>query len=119
MIVCEKLRAICQQTPEYAGLVKRRSQARARDFLDIHDTIRQFRINLTSAPNRELLRDIFRAKRVELALLGQIRKQLEFHRQDWPAVQASVRPGIALRPFDFYFDFVVEIAERLKALGDV
>jgi predicted nucleotidyltransferase component of viral defense system len=37
MIVCEKLRAICQQLPEYGPLIKRArpGSARARDFLDI------------------------------------------------------------------------------------
>jgi hypothetical protein len=37
MIVCEKLRAICQQMEEYGSIVKRSraGSARARDFLDI------------------------------------------------------------------------------------
>ena len=38
MIVCEKLRAICQQMPEYGPVVKRNraGSPRARDFIDIH-----------------------------------------------------------------------------------
>lgn len=119
MIVCEKLRAICQQMPEYLRVVKSSAAPRARDFLDIHDTTQRFPIDPTSASQRELLANVFAAKRVPLTLLGQIQEYRDFHRQDWPAVEASVRPGVALRHFDFYYDFVVNLARRLITLGDV
>ena len=37
MIVCEKLRAICQQMPEYGPVIKRErlGSARPKDFVDI------------------------------------------------------------------------------------
>jgi len=119
MVVCEKLRAICQQMPEYIRLVKSSAAPRARDFLDIHDTIQRFDIDPISAGQRELLANVFAAKRVPLALLGQIQEHRDFHLQDWPAVEASVRPGVELRPFDFYFDFVVNLARKLIPLGDM
>jgi Nucleotidyl transferase AbiEii toxin, Type IV TA system len=38
MIICEKLRAICQQMPEYGPIIKRdrAGSARPKDFLDIY-----------------------------------------------------------------------------------
>jgi hypothetical protein len=119
MIVCEKLRAICQQMPEYLCVVKSSAAPRARDFLDIHDTIQRFSIDLTSASQRELLANVFAAKRVPLTLLGQIQEHRDFHRLDWLAVEASVSPGVELQPFDFYFDFVANLARLLKPLRDV
>jgi hypothetical protein len=118
MIVHEKLRAICQQMPEYTKTVKKHAAPRARDFLDIHDTVHQFHIDLSTNSSRELLRHMFAAKRVPLRLLGQVREYREFHRQDWPAVEATVRAGVQLKPFDFYFNFVVELCEQLKPFRD-
>ena len=116
MLVCEKLRAICQQMPDYVRRMKRNQSTRGRDFLDIHATIKHFGLDLTTMSARELLQNIFAAKRVPLDLLGRINEQREFHRQDWPAVQASVRPGVKLREFDFYFNFVVALCQRLETL---
>lgn len=44
MIVCEKLRAICQQMPEYAPIIQRNSRGnqRARDFIDIEALVNKF-----------------------------------------------------------------------------
>ncbi len=117
MLVCEKLRAICQQMPEYADRVKHQPAPRARDFLDIHDTLVHFGLDLTTPANPDLLRRVFDAKRVPLGLLANIAGQREFHRQDWPAVQATVRPGVQLKDFDFYVDFVVALCRRLEPLG--
>ncbi len=118
MLVCEKLRAICQQMPEYGPVVRRNRAGapRARDFLDINTILCQRDIDLKSKSNFTLLTNIFKAKRVPLNLLGLIRNYREFHRADWPAVEASVKPGVKIRDFDFYFDFVLELVELLKPL---
>lgn len=118
MVVCEKLRAVCQQMPEYTKTVKKHAAPRARDFLDIHDTVQQFHIDLSTDSSRDLLGHIFAAKRVPLRLLGQIHEYREFHRQDWVAVEATVRAGVQLKPFDFYFDFVLKLCEQLEPFGD-
>lgn len=48
MLLFEKLRAICQQMPEYAEAVKSPSRSpRARDFFDIHTILAHFTIALT------------------------------------------------------------------------
>lgn len=112
MIAAEKLRAICQQFPDY--LHKARRKARARDFYDIHAVLTARGIDIASADNQELVRRTFDAKRVPLAFLGRIHQQREFHRLDWQAVVASTR-GM-LEEFDFYFDFVLDQARKLQPL---
>ena len=112
MIVIEKLRAICQQMPEYPHRGQR--TARARDFFDIYRAVTAFDIDLAGEDNLELARRIFAAKDVPLRLLDKIGGQREFHRPDWHAVTASVTGR--LEEFDFYFDFVLAAATRLKAL---
>jgi predicted nucleotidyltransferase component of viral defense system len=112
MVVAEKLRAICQQMPEYS--LKGRPKPRARDFYDIHLVLKKTLIDLTTPGNCELLRSIFRAKQVPLRFLNKISEQREFHRADWPAVVASV--GEKLEEYDFYFDFVLRLVETLEPL---
>lgn len=61
MLVAEKLRAICQQMPEYGPVVKRNrpGSARARDFLDIHTLVRHYHLDMASRENLELIRLVF------------------------------------------------------------
>jgi hypothetical protein len=96
MIAVEKLRAICQQMPEYT--LRRRPQPRARDFFDIHELIVNANVCFGSPENLALAERIFAAKRVPLELIPRIAAQREFHRPDWPAVQASV--PAQLKTFD-------------------
>lgn len=121
MMVCEKLRAICQQMPEYGPVVKRNrpGSARARDFLDIHTLVTERRLDVGSQRNRELLLKVFRAKRVPLSFLGLITHYREFHRADFPAVRATVKPGVQIRDFDFYFDYVLGLVRELEPLWNV
>lgn len=112
MIVIEKLRAICQQMPEYPH--KGYPSARARDFYDIFRVVTKLGIDLANGDNLDLARHIFEAKRVPLSLLVKIGDHREFHRPDWPAVRDSATE--AVEEFDFYFDFVLGQVARLKAL---
>jgi len=117
MIAAEKLRAICQQMPEYRRTVKSSSgAARARDFFDIYIVMTRCPVDLSSDDNGELLRNMFLAKKVPLRLLGEIENHREFHRQDFAAVEATVEASVQLRDFDFYFDFVVNACKSLEAL---
>ena len=121
MLVAEKLRAICQQMPEYGPVVKRAraGSARARDFLDIHALVTNFKLDITTPKNLELVKLVFEAKRVPLELIGKINDFREFHRPDFKSVMDTVKPGVALRDFDFYFDFILQQAGiLLKALGN-
>lgn len=113
MIVIEKLRALCQQMPEY--LLRRKGRARARDVFDIYSIIHEKLVDITTQENQELFRPIFLAKQVPLTLLSQIKEQREFHRPDWVAVEQSV--SATLEPFDFYYDYLENLIENLKSLG--
>lgn len=113
MVVCEKLRAICQQTPTYTQFVKKHRAPRTRDFFDIHEVVKRFNIDLLGEENQELLRNIFRAKRVPLELLLGIDEQRNFHRQGWDALKDTVDPAVRLHDFDFYFDYVLTLSREL------
>lgn len=120
MIVFEKLRAICQQMPEYRKLVKSKHQtARARDFVDIYYLLKEYKIKTDSGENIELLKCIFNAKRVPLELLGKIKGYKEFHRQDFEAVKDTVKACIKLKDFDFYFDYAIRICNVLKPFWEI
>jgi predicted nucleotidyltransferase component of viral defense system len=112
MIVVEKLRAICQQMPEYH--LRSHPSPRARDFYDIWRVMTETSLNPATPEVLELAKHIFAAKRVPLALLAQVGDQREVHRPDWPAVVAAVAQR--LNDFDFYFDFVVDRIAALKTL---
>jgi hypothetical protein len=113
MIALEKLRAICQQMPEYK--LNRTPSARARDFFDIYLIQRVTGFRVGSPENRELIRQIFAAKDVPLELLQLIAAQREFHRPDWDSVRLSINNDNS-KEFDFYFDFVVEEVASLGVI---
>lgn len=121
MIVIEKLRAICQQMPEYSDFIgKSYSTARARDFFDIYTVIEHFKINITITKNIQLLKDIFKAKEVPLNLISKVKSYKEYHRSDFTAVKDTIKPNVKLKDFDFYFKYVVDKCNNLiKTLGEV
>lgn len=112
MIVAEKLRAICQQSPKYSKRIH--PTPRARDFYDIYASVSQGGVDFSLPGMQALVRTIFAAKDVDLSLIGEIHESREFHRPDWPAVVNAVR--VPLRQFDFYFEFVLGEAARLEPL---
>jgi Nucleotidyl transferase AbiEii toxin, Type IV TA system len=112
MIAIEKLRALCQQMDGYPR--QKHARVRAKDFYDIHLVLTQEKIDLSSPKCRELIAVVFAAKEVPLHFLGRIESQREFHRPDWPAVQASVFGP--LEAYEFYFDFVMGQVKRLQTL---
>jgi hypothetical protein len=112
MIAAEKLRAICQQMPMYPFVTFK--VARARDFYDIYAIVTARALNMTSPEHIDLIRHMFEAKEVPLSFLRNIPETRAFHAQDWPAVRDTL--GEEDRGFDFYFDFVVALVQRLKPL---
>ncbi|MCU0895943.1 MAG: nucleotidyl transferase AbiEii/AbiGii toxin family protein [Burkholderiales bacterium] len=123
MIVFEKLRAICQQLPEYGVTIRRGrpGSSRARDFVDIWALCEHCTVDLFSSASLELLVQIFNAKQVPLAFLKRLEQQRDYHRDSFRAVRDTVRPEFPLsESFDVYFDYVLGLAGRLsEALGDV
>lgn len=119
MIVCEKLRAICQQMEEYAPIIHRTARpgaARARDFFDIYSMCENMHVVFGDFDFQQLLTATFAAKRVPLHLIGLIGESREFHRPDFASVTATVKPGVNVKDFDFYFDYLVEKCTSLEAL---
>jgi len=117
MIVFEKLRAICQQMPEYTP--NSTKTARARDFFDIYAVMEHFEIDFTLLDNVSLLKNIFEAKKVALSLIGEINRYREYHRPDYISVEATVKPSIKLKTFDFYFDYVIDKCKCLQSLWEI
>ncbi len=115
---CEKLRAICQQMPEYVEIVRSHPTARSRDFVDIHTVVEHFSIDFSDEDFQSILREVFAAKKVPLSLIGRIGDDVyrEYHRGDYAAVKATVKAGVTLERFDFYFDYVVEKCRALETL---
>ncbi len=118
MLVFEKLRAICQQLENYVNYVGGHPPVpRARDFFDIYILCENCQIDFASPDSRLILKNIFKAKKVDLKLLNQIIYQKDFHETDFDMVRDTVHPGINLKDFDFYFNYVIGIVEKLKSLG--
>ncbi len=114
MLAVEKVRAICQQMPQYD--LKSTKTPRARDFYDIWLLISSGQVDFQTDENADLAQKIFDAKQVPLSLVEKIEEFREFHRPDWPAVVDSVSG--TLESYDFYFDFVVNECRKLKTRWD-
>jgi predicted nucleotidyltransferase component of viral defense system len=118
MIVCEKLRAICQQMPEYADIIKRNGlgNQRARDFVDIEALVRKFGVDLATDGATHIVQEMFALKRVPLQLLGLIPGTRDFHALGYDEVKAAMKPGVKVEPFDYYFEFVIDQCKKLEAV---
>ncbi len=114
MIVFEKLRALCQQLPEYE-LVSH-SRPRPRDFVDIASVleVRQSEV----FENLELLAPVFQAKDVPVFWIARLSEdeQKKFHETAWTQVVQQLPNA---DDFDHYFSQVVEFIARLEAAGIV
>jgi predicted nucleotidyltransferase component of viral defense system len=120
LMVAETLRAICQQLPEYKLIGERRRRPRARDVFDVRRLVEEKSLNLPAVPEqREMVKLVFGAKEVPLEFLARVEELREFFRPDWADVMVTVGAGLAPGEFDEYFDFVRDLALRLKPAGDV
>jgi predicted nucleotidyltransferase component of viral defense system len=120
MLVLEKIRAICQQIPEYRDIVRSHAPSpRARDFFDIYIITQNYPIDLSDERIVNMLEIIFDCKKVPLNYISRIPEQREFHRQDFPSLKDTVIPEFTLQEFDFYFDYVVSLVQPIiqKPLG--
>jgi len=114
MIILEKIRSICQQQPEYRDIVKSHPPvARARDFFDIYTIMQTFPIDLNSERTKELLKAFFSSKKVPVSLIHKVASQREFHRADYPSLRDTVKSGVDLKDFDYYFDYVVDMLNSI------
>jgi len=108
MLIFEKLRAICQQHPEYKDIVpSHSSRARARDFYDIYLICELHQVFPLSESDRDVIRAIFDAKRVPLSFIGLIQTNSDIHRADWQSVVDTVSAKEEIKDFDYYLNFVI------------
>lgn len=121
MLAAEKLRAICQQMPEYTSRLKKHASPRGRDFLDIYTVAEYFRVDFASAGFHQTARRVFQAKRVDLRLLSKIAGEAtrEYHRPDFLSIAPTIRPGLELQEFDYYYNYVVEKCRMLESLWNI
>ncbi|MFI4853789.1 MAG: nucleotidyl transferase AbiEii/AbiGii toxin family protein [Phycisphaerales bacterium JB065] len=120
MIVCEKIRAICQQMPAYRETVQSTSGSpRARDFFDIYYISTTLALDFTTDEFWDTLRQVFAAKHVPEFLLGEINAHREFHRENFESVKDTVLREVDLKNFDFYVDYLVKKLAPLKPRWEV
>jgi hypothetical protein len=80
----------------------------------------KFNIDLTTSENLFLVKAVFEAKKVPLSILSGIEQYKERHRAGFPAVRASVKPGIRVEEdFDFYFNYLVQKVAELHSLWEI
>jgi predicted nucleotidyltransferase component of viral defense system len=117
MLIFEKLRAICQQHPEYAQIVPSHSpRARARDFYDIYLICELHNMFPLTENDLDVARAIFEAKRVPLSFISLIEENAAIHLADWQSVIDTVSAKEEINPFDFYLDFVLKSFGNLAIL---
>jgi hypothetical protein len=114
MLVCEKLRAICQQMPEFkkSSGDKSHIRGRARDFFDIHLLVSSYPDIMQNPDFISILTEIFKVKKVPLSNLHIISQHYQLHSSDEASLKATA-PSSALKPFKFYFDFVLSLVSDL------
>jgi hypothetical protein len=114
MIVYEKLRALCQQLPEYFINNGRFKSARPRDFYDIFTIMTSQSIDFSDL-SQHTLAEFFKTKKVDLALLELLPRYYDFYVQNLPSLLDTLSPE-AKETFDFdqCFDFVID---GLKSLS--
>lgn len=118
MIVFEKLRAICQQMDEYGPIVKtKQKKPRARDFFDIYKILsNSTQIDLSAKENLHLLVACFGKKKVPIEHLKLIGNYRIFHTEEYGVLASTVKAS-ELKDFNFYFNYVLEVVDKLiKAL---
>lgn len=115
LLAAEKLRALLQQHPDYPQISKPTKRSRARDLYDIWILCDHFALRLEA--HLQTVEAVFHAKKVDLALLSRLRELRNLHFASWSDVENAV--GHTIEDFDFYFNYVVGIAERLYAQWNV
>jgi len=115
MIVLEKIRAICQQIPEYRKLVHSHEESpRAHDFFDIYTITQTFPIDINNDRTQMMLKAIFEAKKVPIDYISQIAIYRDFHRRSFDSLRDTVKSGVVLKDFDFYFNYLLEMLNYAK-----
>lgn len=117
LLVAEKLRALCQQMPEYQHGHR---SPRARDYFDIARLLAARPEVRPDAEFARLLSRVFAAKEVPLSWISRLGDEavVAFHRQDFvERVRATVSASFVLAPFEHYVEQVVIFARSIPIDG--
>ena len=116
MIICEKLRAICQKMKEYRNNPEDIDLPRARDFWDIYLVQENLpRVDFKLQENRDILKRVFDAKDVNMNLLLKLEEKRHIHEDDFRNVQLTdVTNQKYPTVFDFYFEYVLGLIKDLE-----
>jgi len=117
MIIFEKLRAICQQMPEYKEIMKSSISPRPRDFYDIYMIVKQLdpKLDISEEENITMLKNFFEIKKVPFELLSHIpnTETKNFHESSFSSVIDTVKDKDSIKNFQYYYDFVVKLISPL------
>lgn len=102
LLVLEKLRAICQQHPDY---IYRLSKNRARDFYDIYELTSHAEDNFARNCSRHI-KNVFKAKEVPIKILRSLWRDdfIDEQRRGFDQVKDTVRGEI--HSFDVYVEHI-------------
>ncbi|MEK4750931.1 nucleotidyl transferase AbiEii/AbiGii toxin family protein [Niallia sp. FSL W8-0177] len=119
MIVYEKIRALCQQLPDY--ILASKEKTRARDLYDIYTAIMKlksdFREEILNEKNLYILKEMFYTKKVPFNLLLKIRDYKEELQKDYEERVIPQIPEDDTYPeFEFLFEYNLELIEQLHKL---
>ena len=116
MIICEKLRAICQKMKEYRNNPEDIDLPRARDFWDIYLVQENLqKVDFKLQENREILKHVFDAKDVDMNLLLKLEEKRHIHENDFRNVQLTDTANKKYPThFDFYFEYVLGLINDLE-----
>lgn len=119
MIIIEKLRAICQQMPQYKEKMNVKVSPRPRDFYDIYTILEKnetLKADLLSSESRELITDIFKIKKVPVTLLEHIKLEdtKKFHEQDFDTVRQTIYASDNSKDFEFYYYYVCNLVKEIN-----
>lgn len=116
MIVCEKLRAICQQTNEYGHIINRQvPKARPRDFYDIYYIVTKLEINMLDVENINILKEMFLVKKVPLEILSLIENYKSLHESNSDSLKSTVAVDSELLDFNEYFEYTIQLANEIQS----
>jgi predicted nucleotidyltransferase component of viral defense system len=115
LLLVEKIRAICQQHPDYK---LKGNDARSRDYYDIEKlwskSLQEKNEDTFINECAKHIENVFKAKEVDLALLEQIFLPdfVEVQRNGWPSVVSSVSDK--MQNFDYYNETLKLIISKIR-----
>lgn len=123
MIVYEKIRALCQQLPDYPLASKEKT--RARDLYDIYSAIsvmlkkndEDLRQEILDPKNLYILEKMFAAKEVPYDLLEKIKDYKDELKSDYEdRVITQLPTNESVPDFEFLFEYNLELIDELHRL---